>query len=343
MRYAKSCLSWAASLLALSLAASSFSSVSHGAVIQPADNNLVQRPGCEKPASLRTEPRIRQWADPDRDVPEGAEYRTFHSPIAKSEVSYVISLPPSYPASTSKRFPVVYLLQGSGNSPASTARCSVPLYRSLMKQGKIPEFIMVFPNGLNDLMFVNTFDGKFPNEDVIIKNLIPYIDANYRTIPTRPARAIGGYSMGGYGAAHLGFGYPDLFGAVTIGDGALWNKDEVAPRLFSLAYGSDRDYYDRNDPSNLVDLNAGKIRGRTFIQILEGSKDPLFPTDERFHRHLNQLGIANDFTVFEGLGHGEGAKGDPEKRPDLLGQYLFYRKAFAGVAEVRNATPVRSQ
>ncbi len=50
---------------------------------------------------------------------------------------------------------------------------------------------------------------------MVIKDLIPHIDATYRTIPRREARVLEGLSMGGYGAFHLGFKYPEMFGMIS--------------------------------------------------------------------------------------------------------------------------------
>jgi endo-1,4-beta-xylanase len=53
-------------------------------------------------------------------------------------------------------------------------------------------------------------------ESVLVGDLIPHIDSTYRTIATRRYRAAEGFSMGGFGAAHLGFKYPEIFGAVAM-------------------------------------------------------------------------------------------------------------------------------
>jgi endo-1,4-beta-xylanase len=66
-------------------------------------------------------------------------------------------------------------------------------------------------------MYVDWKDGSAPMETIIVKELVPHIDATYRTIATREGRLLDGYSMGGYGAARLGFKYHDLFLAVASG------------------------------------------------------------------------------------------------------------------------------
>ena len=118
-----------------------------------------------------------------------------------------------------------------------------------------------------------------PMESIITKNLIPHIDATYRTIATREGRAIEGHSMGGFGALHNGFKNPDLFIAVTgnAPGGATLDMGEVQPELwtidsFSIVYGSDRDYYVAMAPTTLAAKNVAKLRQQA-IRIICGTED----------------------------------------------------------------------
>ena len=86
--------------------------------------------------------------------------------------------------------------------------------------------IAVFVNGLaGNTMYCDTPDGKYPVESVIMKDLIPHVDATYRTVASREGRAVEGFSMGGFGAAHFGFKYPEVFGVVSIEAPALLGPD----------------------------------------------------------------------------------------------------------------------
>src|SRR3954453_16237671 len=94
---------------------------------------------------------------------------------------------------------------------------------------------------------------RYPLESVIIKDLIPHVDATYRTVADRGARAIEGFSMGGFGAAHFGFKYPETFGVVSIQAPALLGPELKQPlpsrawsRLFQVAMGSDLEYFRNN-------------------------------------------------------------------------------------------------
>ena len=82
--------------------------------------------------------------------------------------------------------------------------------------GAAPACLVVFVNGLPSGMYVDWKDGSTPVESMIVKDLVPHIDATWRTIATREGRMLDGFSMGGYGAARLGFKHANLFRAVSI-------------------------------------------------------------------------------------------------------------------------------
>ena len=74
--------------------------------------------------------------------------------------------------------------------------------------------IMVFPNGGRSTMYQDSGDGRFMAETTFIRELMPHIDATYRTIADRKARCIEGFSVGGRGSTHLAMKYPELFGSL---------------------------------------------------------------------------------------------------------------------------------
>ena len=138
------------------------------------------------------------------------------------EQNIVIYLPPSYHTAPAKRFPTIYLLHGFlGNQTAWTSggyqgMSLGPLMDEMIKSGKSREVIVVAPNGRN------AYAGSFYTnsvvtgnwEDYILRDVVGYIDANYRTIARPESRGVAGHSMGGYGAIMLGMKHPDIFSAV---------------------------------------------------------------------------------------------------------------------------------
>jgi S-formylglutathione hydrolase FrmB len=130
----------------------------------------------------------------------------------------VLYLPPGYDASPLRRFPVIYFLHGY--SPQNQVMEQGKLFQALMDKliaaGSVREMIVVVPNGRN------AYSGSFYTnsgvggnwEDFISRDLVSYVDGNYRTIPQAASRGITGHSMGGYGSIVLGMKHADVFGAV---------------------------------------------------------------------------------------------------------------------------------
>lgn len=134
-----------------------------------------------------------------------------------------IYLPPNYDVSPNKRYPVVYLLHGVGDTDRTwmEGKAQWSNIQSLMDEGiaegKFGEMMIVMPDERRTIgggsYYVNSsVTGKW--EDFTTKELISFIDTHYRTIAQAEARGIAGHSMGGYGAITLGMKHPDLYTVV---------------------------------------------------------------------------------------------------------------------------------
>jgi endo-1,4-beta-xylanase len=248
-------------------------------------------------------PRTANWLDPDKTEPAGTHYRTFTSRLAGGEVSYLVYLPPTYEKEPAARFPSVYWLHGlNGNQRAGAM--FVEQLDAAIRAGKAPAMIAILVNGMIDAFYNDSPDGKWPIESVIVKELIPHVDGSYRTVARRESRAVEGYSMGGYGAAHLGFKYPELFGLVGVMAGALIEpRAEVQPAIFEKMFGRNKASVDANDPFALVRKNADAIRGRTVIRIAVGDQDKLQVQCKAFHDLLTELKIEHEFELVPGVAH----------------------------------------
>jgi S-formylglutathione hydrolase FrmB len=248
------------------------------------------------------------WIEPDQNVPAGAQYKTFHSKTINTDVSYVVYLPPDYQQQKATRYPVLYFLHGSGGTSAHGADQVVKTLDKAIRAGRVAPMIAIFANGLRgNTSYCNSRDGKWPLETVITEDLIPYVDATYRTLPSRENRAVEGFSMGGFGAAHLGFKYPELFGVVSIVAPAL-----MGPNLhhdFAMAWGvlfpspsafaGDMAYWKANDPFELVQKNADALRDRTLIRIVchdfKNAKSMQATRGDELHKLMVQLMIPHVF------------------------------------------------
>jgi len=177
--------------------------------------------------------------EPATDSKGEVSTHTFESAALGVEKRFIVYLPAGYEGSD-KRYPVVYLLHGlTGNEKSWTKHLG--LAETADKLGL--EAIVVMPDG-DDSFYVNwrgatdydkcmagqrpfgkeasmdTYCVKTANyEDYLVVDLIAHVDSTFRTIANRDARAIGGLSMGGFGALTLGFRHKDKFSAVASHSG----------------------------------------------------------------------------------------------------------------------------
>jgi poly(3-hydroxybutyrate) depolymerase len=288
-----------------------------------------------EPATVASNPA---WVTPEVKAP-GVSFHTFESPAAKARVSYHLFTPLAYEREPERRFPVVYWLHGSGGGLPGIPQVAARFARAI-EDGKAPPCLVVFGNGMPDGMYVDWKDGSAPLETVIVKELLPHVDASYRTIARREGRLLDGYSMGGYGAARLGFKYPELFRAVSMmGSGPLQENLLDAPRagrrrameVLERVYGGDPDYFRSVSPRTLAERQADAIARGSLIRMVCGDQDNLLSNNRDFHEHLERLGIPHTWTVLPGVDH------DPLGTLEALGDsnWAFYRQAFGEPAGSR--------
>jgi endo-1,4-beta-xylanase len=245
------------------------------------------------------------WVRPFEAGPAGLESVTLYSDTIEQDYGCLVYLPSSYRRHLERRFPVLYWLHGRRGSPGAV----VPFVERLaaaIHEGRAPEMIVVSVNGLRQSMYCDSRDGAFPVETIVIRDLIPHVDATYRTRLAREMRGIEGFSMGGFGAAHLSFKFPELFGVVSILGAAMHDAAFLRARrrsIFAGVFGSELDYCRANLPWILVKQNVEQIRGHTAVRLHVGEGDPLVEKNVRFHELLDRLGVAHEFSVVPKAGH----------------------------------------
>jgi S-formylglutathione hydrolase FrmB len=152
-------------------------------------------------------------------------------------------LPPSYDSAPARRYPVIYwlagftsnglsLFQGNPWQPALGDRLD-----RLMALGSMGEVIVVAPDCFTRFGGSQYLDSPASGlyETHVCGELIPAIDARFRTVALRDARGIGGKSSGGFGALVLAMRHPDLFAAVASHSGDGYFELSVArdiPQVF---------------------------------------------------------------------------------------------------------------
>lgn len=141
-----------------------------------------------------------------------------------------VYLPPGY-ENGNKRFPVIFYMHGFMGTDSISSQMKMILDRGISQQ-KIRPFILVIAS------HHTLYEGSFYSNssltgnwtDFEAKELVEYVDKNFKTIATRDSRGIAGHSMGGYGAIKIGMMFPDVFSSVyALSPGLLAFVKEFGP------------------------------------------------------------------------------------------------------------------
>lgn len=241
---------------------------------------------------------------PGSTLPTGVTHHTYPSAAMKRNVGFCIYLPPSYAGEKSRRYPVIYHLHGAGGNELRSLYSASVLHEGILA-GKVPELIMVFPNGGRSTMYQDSGDGRFMAETTFIKELIPHIDATYRTVANRNGRCIEGFSMGGRGSTHLAMKFPEKFCSLFNQSGNVMHVSDVSkgPNKY---LGEDPARLAANDSYLNLKKNRDYIAKNLRIQLACGTADPgHLPTVRQFHAALEAAGIPHSYFEVEGLDHSQ--------------------------------------
>ncbi len=155
------------------------------------------------------------------------ESQVMNSALLNTEVKYSIYLPDGYEYSE-RYYPVVYLLNGYTGDETSWIEAGgmQRIVDHEIAKGNIQEMVIVMPDG-DDRLYMNRTDGTYPYEDMFMKELLPFIENNYRVRTGKRYTAISGLSMGGAGSLKLALKYDQNFGACAAYSSAVFTEESV--------------------------------------------------------------------------------------------------------------------
>jgi len=186
-----------------------------------------------------------------------------------SSVAYCALLPPSYDTDPARKFPVLYYLHGLGGDQTFLVTSGGwNMIDDAWEQKRLAEFVIITPQADNSF-YINDRSGHTRYEDFFVRDFVPQMEKRFRVLATRSGRAIGGISMGGYGALRFAFKYPQMFASVGAQMPALLeqlprgSRDAGFTAFFGNAFGSplDEGFWKANTPfvfartANLHGLN----------------------------------------------------------------------------------------
>jgi enterochelin esterase-like enzyme len=248
-----------------------------------------------------------------KDVPHGeVRERWYFSKTTQQWRRVYVYTPPGYDANTERRYPVLYLQHGGGEDERSwpnQGRVGF-IMDNLLAERKARPMLVVMEQGYarrpgeaapapaarpaagQNRPAPRDFSRMFSAfEDVMVNDLIPMIDATYRTLPDRENRAMAGLSMGGMQTFQIGLKHLDLFAYLGgfSGAGGGFGGAAFDPKTAHNGVMADSDAF--NKKVRLVGLGIGTDEGRMY----EGIKN--------YHEALTKSGIKHVYYESPGTAH----------------------------------------
>jgi len=182
-----------------------------------------------------------------KNVPHGNVVQVlFPSPSTNTSRRAFVYTPPEYDSKSKKRYPVLYLQHGWGEDETAWSNQGHAnlIMDNMIAEGKIQPFIIVMTYGMtNNARFGRIREFKVDTfQTMLIDELIPYVDANFRTMAKQSHRAMAGLSMGGMETKTITLNKPDVFAYYGLLSGGTYApadiKDKSKVKLIFLSCGS---------------------------------------------------------------------------------------------------------
>ena len=169
-----------------------------------------------------------------KQVPHGNVQQVyFYSKSTDTHRRAFVYTPPTY-GKDKKKYPVLYLQHGWGEDETAWSNQGYAnlIMDNLIAEGKIEPFIIVMTYGMtNDVKFghIKEFTAK-EFEKVLVDELIPYIDSNFRTQADKKHRAMAGLSMGGFETKLITLRRPEVFNYYGLLSGGTYAPDDITDK-----------------------------------------------------------------------------------------------------------------
>ncbi|WP_454730096.1 alpha/beta hydrolase-fold protein [Cellulosimicrobium protaetiae] len=247
---------------------------------------------------------------------------------AAGPLDYTVYLPPGYDDGE-QEYPTLYLLHGRGDTQAAWQQVTGDL-DELIGSGEIQPMVVVMPDApwndrgswYTDSLYTGDATGAGAGtavETAFTRDLVAHVDATYRTVEDREARAVGGYSMGGAGALRFTLAHQDTFSAGIVLSPAVYvpqppadssARDHGAYGVGTALFDADR-YTELSYPAALAALDPA-LPVHLFVAVgddewanpdpAEATHDIDFESARLYNQARRVPGVTAELRVLDG-GH----------------------------------------
>ena len=216
-----------------------------GVAVNDPLNNQVQRDG-NRYLNMLFIPGERSENYYESEVQNGTlTYRWYDSPSLGIRRRMAVYTPYGYENNPKQKYPVLYLLHGGGGDEEAWPSMgrAVQILDNLIAKGLAKPMIVVMPNGNANQRAAQTL--KLPNDgkaqgvqnayvNSLVKEIVPFIDKEYRTIAKADGRAIAGLSMGGGHTTAATLNYPGVFSYICPLSCGIRETEELDNQLLGI-------------------------------------------------------------------------------------------------------------
>jgi len=235
---------------------------------------------------------------------------TLPSKILNMERQYAIYLPPDY-ESSSRSYPVLYLLHGGGDDQTGWVQFGevLNITDKAINEGKATPMIIIMPDANTTRRgYSNNATGTWLYEDFFFKELVPFVEKKYRIKGEKRFRAIAGLSMGGDGSFTYALHHPEIFSSacpLSAGTGPLTLETARTNvrRMDSTATDAQQEsFYNRQSVVALVNAVPDSLKRAVRWYIDCGDDDFLYEGNSLVHIAMRKKEIPHEFRIRNG-GH----------------------------------------
>jgi enterochelin esterase-like enzyme len=237
---------------------------------------------CAQKSATQTLQTVTDWTIEKKDLPKGkVENFTIDDKQYNRKRKIWVYTPPAYDAKASEPYRLIISFDGEDyvkDIPAPV------ILDNLLAAGKIYPTVQVFVDNSEDRLSDLANHQKFA--DFVAKDLLPWVQTNYRVSREAEKIVLAGYSAGGLGAAFVAYKYPNLFGNIFAQSGAFWRGNEGV-----------------STPSEWLTeqyKNSPKLKQRFYLEVggAENIKNAVGLTMLDTSQHLRDVLKAKGYDVF---------------------------------------------
>jgi len=231
-------------------------------------------------------------------VSQAAEVKTvaIHSAKMGRDIPATLILPDAYAAHPERRFPVLYLLHGAGDTHKKWNQ-ETDIAALADQYGMI---VLCPDGGKTSWFFDSPIDPKFQYETFVAKECVEFMDKNYRTLVDRRHRALCGNSMGGHGALFLAIRHKDTFATAVALSGGVDIRPFARKWSISRRIGSKKKFPENWEKLTVINLAKSLKPGDLAISLDCGDHDFFLKVNRALHEQLLAQGIDHQYQEHPG-------------------------------------------